>query len=206
MIRGSRMTASAKSQFKMKDYGADRCGLPSSYIGGNGKKQNFKSYDVWVSMLTRCYSWKYHARFPTYKGCSVCDEWKRYDNFKLWHEKNYIEGFYLDKDILINGNKIYSPKTCRYIPQSLNNLLTDRGRERGDCPQGVCHHEKRFIARISKHGKSEGLGLFDTKELAAKAYKLAKEAHVKDEANRYFTNGDIDMSIYHSLMKWKLCK
>lgn len=44
-------------------------------------------YDRWVSMLTRCYSSKCHEKQPTYKGCSVCDEWLTFSNFRKWMEQ-----------------------------------------------------------------------------------------------------------------------
>lgn len=86
-----------------------------------------KSYKVWSSMITRCYSEKYHKRQKTYKDCVVCDEWLCYENFEKWFNKNYYEipneKVCLDKDILIKGNKIYSPETCCFVPQSINNCI-----------------------------------------------------------------------------------
>ena len=63
----------------------------------------------WRYMLQRCYYEK-NNRCDNYKDCSVCDEWHRYSVFKEWFDENYIEGWCLDKDILIKGNKVYSHK------------------------------------------------------------------------------------------------
>lgn len=41
-------------------------------INVNGKILKF--YKVWQSMLSRCYDFKYHSRYPAYIGCSVCKE------------------------------------------------------------------------------------------------------------------------------------
>jgi hypothetical protein len=85
----------------------------------NGKQ--LKSYDYWRGMIRRCYSEKYHITHPTYRNCTVCDEWKCYDNFKEWFKINYYEihneSTALDKDILIKGNKVYSPDTCVFVPK-----------------------------------------------------------------------------------------
>ena len=64
----------------------------------NGKI--IKSYDVWHSMIERCYSKKSHKKRPTYIGCKVHKEWLYFSNFKKWFDENYIEGYELDKDIL----------------------------------------------------------------------------------------------------------
>jgi len=67
---------------KSKDYYKPTiCGIGFIGIGkyksriGNGK--NTKVYDVWSSMIKRCYSEKYHRNKPTYIGCSVVKEWHR---------------------------------------------------------------------------------------------------------------------------------
>tara|TARA_R110000787_G_scaffold4900_1_gene18512 strand:+ start:198 stop:707 length:510 start_codon:yes stop_codon:yes gene_type:complete len=80
-------------------------------INGN----HTKPYSTWKSMLMRCYSDKYHAKFPSYKECEVCDEWLDFQVFASWFVVNYIDGFQLDKDIKIDGNKLYSPSTCMFV-------------------------------------------------------------------------------------------
>lgn len=37
--------------------------------------------------------------------------------------KPHMEGWHLDKDILLKGNKVYSPETCAFVPAKINSLL-----------------------------------------------------------------------------------
>jgi hypothetical protein len=56
------------------------------------KRNHTKPYATWKSMLMRCYSEKYHAKHPSYIGCSVCDEWLDFQIFAKWFSVNYVEG------------------------------------------------------------------------------------------------------------------
>ena len=80
-------------------------------------------YRVWKGMLERCYSIKYQESQPTYIGCSVTDEWLTFSAFKNWMEKQNFEGMQLDKDLLIEGNKVYSPETCVFVSGMVNNFI-----------------------------------------------------------------------------------
>ena len=195
----------ALTKFKMKDFGANRNGLPATYIDKNRKQRIIKSYDNWKSMFTRCYSPKYHDIEPTYIGCSVCDEWKNYANFKVWHDKNYVDGFALDKDLLLDGNKIYSPEFCRYVPRSINQLLASDSLCKGNLQKGVSFISGKFAAHISILGVNSSIGRFDTEHDAFEAYKAEKERYVKDTAQAHLKNGLIDNDIYNALVSW-ICK
>tara|TARA_R100000951_G_scaffold62227_1_gene52237 strand:+ start:15264 stop:16034 length:771 start_codon:yes stop_codon:yes gene_type:complete len=84
-----------------------------------------KCYNTWQSMLERCYDKKCQEKNPTYKGCSVVDEWHNFQNFSEWFYDNYpMDGilYHLDKDIKINGNKVYSPIACSFVTQADNNI------------------------------------------------------------------------------------
>lgn len=89
--------------------------------------ENTKEYQVWTNMLKRCYSDKYHERRPTYKGCEVYRGWHCFQVFAHWMKRNYYEidgeSIHLDKDILSNGKKIYSPTTCLFVPNRINQLF-----------------------------------------------------------------------------------
>lgn len=102
-------------------------------------------------MLTRCYNHKSLKKNPSYIGCSVCDEWLTYSNFKRWYEdpiNGYREGYHLDKDILVKGNKVYSPETCCFVPHSINCLLLTRQRKRGALPIGVTIRHKTYSSQL----------------------------------------------------------
>lgn len=152
-----------------------------------GKKVLCPVYAKWVDMLTRCYSGKFKSRCQTYVGCSVCDEWLTFSNFSVWFKKNNIEGYHLDKDIKIVGNKIYSPDTCLFIPSELNHLLADSASIRGDFPIGVALYKRtgRFISSIRINGSKKHLGYFDTPSQAHEAYCKAKNAEIARKCRKH---------------------
>lgn len=168
--------------------------------------KRLKSYNAWTSMLSRCYSKKYQGKEPAYNGCSVCDEWLLFSNFKKWFDNNYIEGYALDKDIIVKGNKVYSPETCCFVPNKINLLLTSRRNHRGRCPVGVAYRTKlrKYYAQINKNGKREHIGYYDTIEEAFLAYKREKEEYIKEVAQSYFDKGEITERVYDALMNYKV--
>ena len=125
-----------------------------------------KEYDLWQSMLQRCYSDSFKKKYPTYEGCAVSDKFKSYEYFYEWCNKQIgfdNEGWHLDKDLLVKGNKVYSESTCVFIPNEINTLLTKSTASRGEYLIGVCWHkrDKVFMATVSKSkGKQEHLGYF----------------------------------------------
>lgn len=94
------------------------------YIGGSrfnrGNARN--AYQCWSGMLERCYCKKFKAKRTTYSGCSVCSEWHNFQNFAKWYLLNYKPGLELDKDVLIDGNKLYSPSTCLFVTSKENSV------------------------------------------------------------------------------------
>ena len=79
-----------------------------------------KRYLTWYNMLKRCYSEKYREKYPTYKDCTVCDEWHNFQVFAKWFDIFYINGFHIDKDIRVTGNRIYSPDACMFVSPANN--------------------------------------------------------------------------------------
>lgn len=163
-----------------------------------------KCYTTWYNILKRCYDPTTKTKEPTYTGCSICDEWKYLFNFKKWFDANYIDGHHLDKDILVKGNKVYSPDTCCFVPQSINSLITNRSRHRGDCPLGVTKANSRFCASYNKGNKRIHIGMFDTPEAAFLAYKKAKEQYVKVLGEKYYKEGKITERVYLALLAYKV--
>ena len=153
----------------------------------NGVRQYCPFYAKWADMIRRCYSPVNLKRNPTYKDCTVCDEWLTFSNFKKWMEVQDWEGMELDKDIKINGNRIYSPESCIFIPHEVNSLLNDSKKTRGDHPQGVSFHKRDnvFAANCSLNGKLVYLGSFKDSESASIAYRKFKHKCILEMASRY---------------------
>ena len=172
----------------------------------NGVKT--KEYMLWSSMLERCYSTTLKKKYPTYEGCEVSANFKSYDYFYEWCNKQIgfdNEDWHLDKDLLVKGNKVYSESTCVFIPADVNLVLTKRTASRGKHPIGVSWYSKSktFIAQVNKNkGKQEYLGSFKTELEAFNSYKTAKESFVKEQAEKW--KGEIDGRAYEALMNYKV--
>lgn len=123
-----------RDPLKRTVYGVGFFGIGEHKSSSNGVE--LSKYTAWTNMLERCYSEKFHKSRPTYKGCSVCDEWHNFQNFALWYEENCIDGFQIEKDILIDGNKVYSPKTCEFRSCQENNQKAHSKNYRFKSPGG----------------------------------------------------------------------
>lgn len=147
----------------------------------NSKRVVCPFYRKWKSMLERCYSDTRQEKSPTYKGCSVAEDWLLFSNFRGWMITQEYIGLHLDKDIKVKGNKIYSAETCLFIPPALNKLLLNRAAKRGLYPIGVYFSEKDkvFRAGIKHNSKTKYLGSFKTSSEASIAYQKAREAKIK---------------------------
>ena len=165
------------------------------YIGECNYHSNKKIYEIWRGMLERCYNEKERYRNPTYGDCRVCEEWYNFSNFSKWYEENYYEidneKMHLDKDILIKGNKVYSPQTCVFVPERINELFTKSNKVRGSYPIGVSWKKKnnKFQVQCSviENGKKtmKYLGLYTNIEEAFQVYKEFKENYIKQIADEY---------------------
>ena len=181
--------------------------------GEDGKKT--LAYRYWRDMLDRCYNPYHLNERPTYIDCYVCDEWLNFQNFAEWFYKNYyeIEGqkMQLDKDILVKGNKIYSPETCVFVPQRINQLFIGQCRKRGGYPIGVVYYKpsNKLSAQCSiigenKERKNVHLGYFPLNKpfQAFYAYKKFKEDYIKQIAKEY--KNLIPRELYDTMMKYEV--
>jgi len=179
-------------------------------IGKYKAKINSKDtpeYKTWLAMMGRCYNLHTHSKNPTYIDCTVCEEWHNFQNFAKWYEDNYyeIEGelMCLDKDILIKGNRIYSPDNCVFVPKNINLLFTKSNIVRGDYPIGVdfVKTSNKYRARcLDGFGKSIYLGLYLNPFDAFIAYKKHKEKTIKSIAKLY--EDKIPKKLYFALYNY----
>jgi hypothetical protein len=141
-------------------------------------------YVKWREMLRRCYCIKNQVKQPTYIGCAVDHSWLYLSNFIKWVDsqpnKNWRNS-QLDKDLLIEGNKHYSPDTCVFIGKSLNAFILDRRGARGKFLIGVNYYKltSKFMAQCSDpfKNKSSHVGYFNTELEAHLAWQAKKHEY-----------------------------
>lgn len=144
----------------------------------DGKLVTCPIYRRWKGMIERCYSQKWLERAPTYAGCSVADDWHSFMSFRQWMLKQEWEGKHLDKDLLNQGNKVYSPASCLFLEPIVNTFVNDQGAKRGMYPIGVCLQgttgKFRAKCRNPLTGKQESLGDFACPDAAHAAWVSRK--------------------------------
>jgi hypothetical protein len=164
-----------------------------------------QAHVAWSKMFVRCYDKKCHARQPTYIGCTVCAEWVYFSKFRRWFVQHYKPGYQLDKDILVPGNKVYSPRTCTMVPAYINMLLVDSRAARGPYPLGVtwATDRKKFASSCRVRGKRVNLGYFHTPEEASAAYRTYKTEVVRKIATAAYEAGEISNKVKLALCRRK---
>ncbi len=144
----------------------------------NGRQLMCPFYQTWTNMIRRCYDAKYKMKYTTYINCTACAEWHKFSEFKEWMAQQDWQGKRLDKDLLIKGNKVYSPEACVFIDGMTNNFVIESCTTKGDWLTGVCLNKPagKFSAQCSNpfSKKREHLGLFTCQEQAHLAWKRRK--------------------------------
>lgn len=138
-------------------------------------KSNTHPRKVWGSMLTRCYCEKYHKKYPSYVSVEVCKEWHIFSNFYDWYTKQKLtetKNITLDKDFLSEDRKVYSPKTCAFVPNYVNTLFSR-------CGQYYRHNLKCMLG-VTSTGYSFEVYAYNKNDKKRKymgAYKEELDAH-----------------------------
>lgn len=201
--RGSIKNPYDKSLFEVGYFGVGK------YVARKDYKPD-PAYLSWRHLLERCYDESQKHKHPAYYGiATVCDDWLCYQNYADWYYKNYYDigdgkRMHIDKDILVKGNKVYSPETCIFVPQRINMLFVIRKSKRGDLPCGVSENPSGNYNAVCgiDDGIVENLGTFKTIEDAFNAYKTRKEQNIKEVADKY--RHLIPPKLYKALYSWKV--
>lgn len=174
-----------------------------------------KAYTVWMAILSKCYR---NNKF-CYKNVEICEEWWDFQNFAKWYYNNYYqlgnESMDINKNILVKNNKIYGPKFCMFVPQSLTTLLNNRKQNRGNTPIGMSKfiykrkiHEGESIwysVRFRKKNKMTSFGSYYDPETAFQVYKTEKEKYIKEVADEYAKKySQFPKKLYDALYRYKI--
>lgn len=175
-----------------------------------GIQYRTKAWQTWIGIKDRCDpNGLQQKRFPRYKGCTIGNQFKKFQFFAEWcnHQIGYgLDNYHIDKDILVPGNKEYHYDKCCFVPAALNTFFTASNAIRGDLPQGVALSScGRYKVAIAKDGKIQHLGVCGTVQAAAKLYKDEKERLCKEWAQRCL-DGEflVDPRVILALQNWKL--
>ena len=162
--------------------------------------------NIYNNMYQRCYNEGVHKTKPWYIGCTMCEEWldDKYAFYDWVNDGNFyvIDGeptVELDKDILIKGNKFYSPDTCIFVPKSINSLFggTSAKKNNKELPVGVSQTKSgKYRPEIKGFHET-----FETIEDAWEVWKTHKMATVIHKADEYL--GKIPMKLYNAMLNYK---
>lgn len=153
-----------------------------------------KFYATWERMLRRAYQKGWSTRHPSYAEVSVCAEWLYSSVFADWMSgqisKEGSEVLHLDKDILLPGNKEYSPETCVFVPQFLNKSLNICEQLSGDLLKGVRSStlkdgETRYSWQVKATSGKPGKGGLTCKWEAHKEWQLARASVIEQAVEKY---------------------
>lgn len=164
-----------------------------------------KEHKHWSSMLERCYS-EAHSHYGAYggRGVYVDGYFHNFQNFAAWcnDQKGFkLQGWELDKDILVPGNKVYSANTCCFLPSKINSAFIKGKVKVGSLPTGVVespHGGRKFRAQAN----GIKLGNYFTVKEAFVAYKEYKESSVKALLSDY--KDLLDNRVVESIMNYRV--
>ena len=155
------------------------------YIGEGLPKGFAKSraYKLWSAMLQRCYDSAFTAKHPTYQGCTVSENFKSFQYFSNWCERQIgfnSAGFQLDKDILSGSAKYYSEDTCVFVPAAINGFVSGKIKK-GVGVLGVYQNKgcSTFYVRVGFGSDERAVKTFKSKVLAKDYYTNEKMIHIQ---------------------------
>ena len=176
-------------------------------IGDYSAKNNHRAYQVWVDMLKRCYNPHNINIASCYDDCFVCEEWEDFQKFAEWYEYNYYEvnseTMHLDKDILFKGNVIYSPNTCIFVPQKINDIFVVQQKIKNNgLPIGCYIADGRLCVSCRVGDKRVNKSGFKQVDDAFSFYKTTKENYIKQVAEEY--REYIPEKLYQTLINYEI--
>lgn len=159
-------------------------------------------YSKWANMIQRCYDEITHKLKPYYAACTVCEEWLNFSNYRLWHTENAMgdRKVDLDKDILIPGNKTYSPETCTLVTHFTNTVFeTTKGIDSNIVKNNATG---KYDATMIILGKREEIGTFDTEGQAKQGFIDYKNDYISEFAKS--SKGKVPNKTYEAMTNWKV--
>lgn len=179
------------------------CGV--GYAGCPETKFNTKVYKRWNNMISRCYNELVQQEKPSYIGCSVCEEWYSFNNYRKWYEDHEYQiktnVMCVDKDILFKGNTEYSPSTCVIVPNYVNTTVLVEEGNRSELPVGVSYNvsNSKYFVSFSRKRVHQYV---DTAEEAFEIYRKLKKEKMEYYADKLA--GLMPETVCDALRRWEV--
>lgn len=167
-------------------------------IPGIVGRQQLKVYRVWSGIISRCYAPK-NQSYSRYGGRGVytCTEWLEFQGFAAWYNEQYKgEDWHIDKDILVDGNLVYSPETCTFVPPSINTFFATLPKNEGFLP--TLNFDKGGYKASVSDGSYKYNKTFKSQYEGFVFYKKFKEDRAKELAKEFA--GVVDQRVTQSLL------
>lgn len=161
---------------------------------------------IWNHVLLRSTQRIWNLR-PAYHGCTIAKPFHRFSTFATWalDQPGWDKPkFQIDKDIIIKGNKCYSPDAYIFVPAEINVMfLCNKGR-RGQLPIGVMFDNRgnKYVAHCSVGGNLVNISRHATPQEAFVAYKAFKEQHIRNIAEKY--RHEISQRAYLAMLAYQV--
>lgn len=180
------------------------------YLGEKGYQAHHKgksthAYSTWFSMMRRCYCEKSKILQPAYIDCTVDEEWHNFQNYAEWYYNNpYAKvGWCLDKDIIVQGDRVYHKDYCTFVPQEINASVIYKSTTKYGLPRGVSKHRydsSKYTAYVWDKHESKYKGVYETPEEAYAEYVRGKKKKFLDLVEKY--KGKVDPRVCDALINW----
>ena len=157
-----------------------------------------QAYSVWTKILKRCYNTTEHGK-PSYEGCSVAKEWHNFQNFANWYYKCHIQGWQIDKDLILFGNKEYCKEYCSFVPAEINSFFPRQFAQKS-LPGVSPTSSGKFMAQVGRDGGKIYSKVFERAEDAYLEYCKMKDEDARRLAEKW--KGRIDLRVYKNLIEF----
>lgn len=138
------------------------------------------------------------GRGDAYGDVTVCKDFLDAQKFCDWavQQPGWGCGYSLEKDLLIAGNREYSPEACCFVPHSINSAIIQK-----QCKTVVTRGHKGWAVKFMKNYMKIFLGVYPTQDEATSAYKKYLKYFANQLAKTY--QNSISGRAYEALLSWQ---
>lgn len=158
------------------------------------------AHKAWSGVIERCYSTRLRHSRPCYSDVTISGDWHNFQNFAKWFysQRGAELGWEIDKDLLVTGNKHYSPETCILLPRRLNTAIIHVGSNENVL--GYSYHpvSKLYSTMVSTPAGGRNI-YFKTKDECVKYYYKSKSEQLSSLANEW--REELDPKAFDSFIR-----